>query len=75
MVENAEDFLHEKGFSRLRVRIHGENLARIEVRPEDFRKILENKDEIVKYFRSLGFIYTTLDLIGFRSGSMNEVIK
>ncbi len=75
MVENAEDFLHGKGFSQLRIRIHGENLARIEVKPEDFRKILENKDEITKYFKSLGFIYTSLDLIGFRSGSMNEVIK
>ena len=75
MVENAEDFLHEKGFLQLRVRIHGENMARIEVRPEDFRKILENKDEIAKYFRSLGFVYTALDLIGFRSGSMNETIK
>ncbi|MBQ4439339.1 ATP-dependent sacrificial sulfur transferase LarE [bacterium] len=74
MVENAEDFLHEKGFSQLRVRIHGENLARIEVKPEDFRKILENKDEITKYFKSLGFIYTSLDLIGFRSGSMNETM-
>jgi len=75
MVEKAEDFLREKGFSQLRVRIHGENMARIEVRPEDFRKILENKDEIAKYFRSLGFVYTTLDLTGFRSGSMNETIK
>ena len=75
MVENAEDFLHDKGFSQLRVRIHGENLARIEVRPEDFRKILNAKEKINNYFRTLGFKYVTLDIQGFRSGSMNEVIK
>lgn len=75
MVEIAEDFLREKGFSQQRVRIHGENLARIEVNKEDFEKILKVKEEISNYFRSLGFVYTTLDLIGFRSGSMNEVIK
>ncbi|MBP5407298.1 ATP-dependent sacrificial sulfur transferase LarE [bacterium] len=75
MVENAEEFLHEKGFLQLRVRIHGENLARIEVNKEYFEKILRAKEEIINYFRSLGFVYTTLDLIGFRSGSMNEVIR
>ena len=75
MVENAECFLHEKGFLQLRVRIHGENLARIEVNKEDFEKILKAKEEIINYFRSLGFVYTTLDLTGFRSGSMNEVIN
>ena len=75
MVEKAEDFLQELGFRQKRVRIHGENLARIEVKPEDFMKILENKEEICRYFRSLGFVYTALDLIGFRSGSMNEVIN
>ena len=75
MVEKAEDFLREKGFLQQRVRIHGENLARIEVNKEDFEKILKVKEEISNYFRSLGFVYTTLDLIGFRSGSMNEVIN
>ena len=75
MVENAECFLHEKGFLQLRVRIHGENLARIEVNKEDFEKILVIKDEINSFFKELGFVYTTLDLTGFRSGSMNEVIN
>jgi uncharacterized protein len=74
MVENAEDFLHEKGFLQLRVRIHGENLARIEVNKEDFEKILKDKEKIINYFRSLGFVYTTLDIQGFRSGSMNETM-
>ena len=75
MVEKAEDFLHEKGFSQQRVRIHGENLARIEVNKEDFEKILAVKDDINSFFKELGFVYTTLDLTGFRSGSMNEVIR
>ena len=75
MVEIAEDFLHEKGFLQQRVRIHGENLARIEVNKEDFEKILAIKDEINSFFKELGFVYTTLDLTGFRSGSMNEVIN
>lgn len=75
MVENAECFLHEKGFLQLRVRIHGENLARIEIEKNDFEKILAVKDEINSFFKELGFVYTTLDLIGFRSGSMNEVIN
>ena len=75
MVENAEDFLQELGFRQKRVRIHGDNLARIEVMPEDFEKILNAKEIINNYFRSLGFKYVTLDIQGFRSGSMNEVIK
>ena len=75
MVEIAEDFLREKGFSQQRVRIHGENLARIEIEKNDFEKILAVKDEINSFFKELGFVYTTLDLTGFRSGSMNEVIK
>lgn len=74
MVENAECFLHEKGFLQLRVRIHGENLARIEIEKNDFNKILAIKDEINSFFKELGFVYTTLDLTGFRSGSMNETM-
>lgn len=74
MVEIAEDFLHKKGFLQQRVRIHGENLARIEIEKNDFDKILAIKDEINSFFKDLGFVYTTLDLIGFRSGSMNETM-
>ena len=47
----------------------------IKLSKEDFEKILKVKEEISNYFRSLGFVYTTLDLTGFRSGSMNEVIN
>lgn len=75
MVEVAELYLQTLGFVQLRVRMHGENLARIEVSPSDFEGILENKKNIVREFKKIGFDYTTLDLKGFRSGSMNEVLK
>jgi len=51
--------------------MHGK-IARIEVLPEDFEKVIDRKDEITKKFRELGFAYTTLDLSGYRSGSMND---
>ena len=69
-VEVAEGFLISKGFNRLRVRVHG-NIARIEVLPEDFSKILELRKEISGRFNDLGFDYVTLDLQGYRVGSMN----
>lgn len=73
-VENAEQFLFEKGFNQFRVRIHS-NIARIEVNPNDFDNILKNRDEILEKFKNFGFDYTTLDLKGYRLGSMNETIK
>jgi len=75
MVEAAETFLHELGIRECRVR-HHDNLARIEVPPE-FIPILAEPDQAARvdaYFRSLGYQYVALDLRGFRSGSMNEVI-
>jgi len=72
-IEEAEAFLAARGLSQLRVRLHG-NLARIEVHKEDMGKILEQHMAIVKKFRSLGFTYVTLDLGGYRSGSMDEVL-
>ena len=73
MIEEAEAFLTALGFFQLRVRLHG-NLARIEVHKEDMGKILEQHMAIVQKFRSLGFTYVTLDLGGYRSGSMDEVL-
>jgi uncharacterized protein len=72
-IEEAEVFIAALGFPQLRVRLHG-NLARIEVHKEDMRKILEQHMAIVQKFRSLGFTYVTLDLGGYRSGSMDEVL-
>ena len=74
MVNMAEDFLKNKGFTQFRVRHHN-CIARIEVMPSEMDKIIELKDEISLEFNKIGYIYTTLDLQGFRSGSMNEVIK
>ncbi len=76
MVERAEEFLFDKGFSQTRVRIHG-RLARIEVLPEDLERMTQKnlREEIVTKFKSYGFIYVSLDLQGYRMGSMNEVHK
>lgn len=69
-VEKAEEFLREKNFKQFRVRIH-ENLARIEILPTDFEKILPVREEIVKNLKNFGFDYVSLDLQGYRTGSMN----
>lgn len=69
-VEKGEQFLKEKGFSQYRVRSHN-GIARIEVLPEDFSRLIDIKDEIVSTLKDLGFDYVTIDLEGFRSGSMD----
>ena len=70
-IEQAEQALKSMGFGQLRVRHHGE-VARIEVPPEDFSRVLERRGEIDAALRSAGYRYVTLDLRGFRSGSLNE---
>jgi uncharacterized protein len=72
-IEEAEEFLFKLGFDELRVRHHGD-IARIEVPTAVFDQVMENRSDIINFFKKLGFSYTTLDLTGFRSGSMNEVI-
>jgi uncharacterized protein len=74
MIEEAEVFFAGLGISQIRVRLHG-TIARIEVHKEDMGKILEQQPAITKKFRLLGFTYVTLDLEGYRSGSMDEVLK
>ncbi len=74
-VERAEELLKENGFRQLRVRDHGD-IARIEVPPEVFHKLTNgSRSEIVKGLKELGYSYVTVDLEGFRSGSMNETLK
>lgn len=75
MVDRAEQLLLDFGFHQTRVRIHG-NLARIEILPEEFKKLMEEeiRSEIVKKFKEYGFSYVTMDLQGYRTGSMNEVL-
>ena len=74
MVESAEEFLFNMGFKQLRVRIHGK-LARIEVLPDDFEDIIQDytRMKIHDELKKIGFSYVTLDLKGYRTGSMNEV--
>ena len=74
MVDKAEQLLLDLGFHQLRVRIHG-TLARIEVLPDELQKVLENRNQIVKAFKEYGFTYVTMDLQGYRMGSMNETLK
>lgn len=73
MVDKAEQLLLDLGFYQVRVRIHG-NIARIEVMPEEFEKILANREEIAVKFKQYGFTYVTMDLTGYRTGSMNETL-
>ncbi len=72
-VERAEDFLRELGFRVVRVRHHG-SVARIEVGREEMERFLDEeiRAEIDRALRSLGFLYITLDLQGYRVGSLNE---
>ena len=75
-VDSAEAFIRGFGIKELRVRSHS-NVARIEVHPEDFAKVMENaaREKIIDFLKSLGYENVTLDLRGFRSGSSNEVLK
>ena len=72
-IDKAESLMRKLGFIEFRVRHHNE-LARIEVSQNDFKKIirLEVREQIVNKFKKLGFIYVSLDLQGFRSGALNE---
>ncbi len=75
-IAKAEEFLRDLGIGQLRVRHHG-SVARIEVTPADFPALLDEnvRKSIGQHFRSIGYAYVTLDLEGFRSGSMNEVLS
>ena len=74
-IQRAEDFLRARGFRQLRVRYHG-NLARIEVPAGELARCLEEevRSAVVRFFKGVGFTYVTLDLQGYRTGAMNEVL-
>lgn len=76
MVDKAEQLLLDMGFHQVRVRIHG-NIARIEVLPGEITKIVEEKNrmKIASKLKEYGFDYVTLDLLGYRTGSMNETLE
>lgn len=70
-IERSEEFLRGLGIGQVRVRYHGQ-VARIEVLEEDFDKVMALKDDIADALTKAGFLYVTLDLKGYRTGSMNE---
>jgi len=72
-VDRAERFLRELGFRQVRVR-HHDTIARLEVPPDDFPRLLECAPAIVAHLKSLGYTYVALDLEGYRSGKMNDVL-
>lgn len=76
MVGRAEQLLLDLGFHQMRVRVHG-SMARIEVLPQEFGRLVEEKlrEQVVKSFQAYGFTYVTMDLKGYRTGSMNECLK
>ena len=75
MVDQAEQLLLDLGFHQVRVRIHG-TIARIEILPAEFERLLqeETRKQIYTKLKALGFSYVTLDLLGYRTGSMNETL-
>lgn len=75
-VDRAETFLRDRGFRAFRIRFHDERTARIEVGPEEIPRLLDLplRQELVAHLKDLGFTYITLDLQGYRTGSMNEVL-
>ncbi|MEP6568424.1 MAG: ATP-dependent sacrificial sulfur transferase LarE [Acidobacteriota bacterium] len=76
VVDSGEEILRELGFREFRVR-HHDSLVRLEIAPAEMARALriEVVEELARRFRELGFKYVTLDLRGFRSGAMNEVLS
>jgi len=75
-VASGEEFLIRMGVETCRVR-HGGETCRIEVLPEDMPKLFvpETREKLLEHFRSIGFTYVTLDLKGYRTGSLNEILS
>jgi pyridinium-3,5-biscarboxylic acid mononucleotide sulfurtransferase len=76
-VDAAETLMRDLGFRFFRVRHHDDKTARLEIGPQEFDRMFDNalREKIVNHFRKLGFAYVTLDLQGYRTGSMNEVLS
>jgi pyridinium-3,5-biscarboxylic acid mononucleotide sulfurtransferase len=77
VVDEAETFLRDLGFRAFRVRYHDRNTARIEASPGELHRLLDDtvRLPLIARFKALGFIYVTVDLQGYRTGSMNEVLS
>ena len=76
MVEEAKNYLKDLGFAQIRIR-HHDNIARIEIHPDQFEKIFKDdaRQKIINKFKKIGYHYIALDIEGYRTGSMNEVLK
>jgi pyridinium-3,5-biscarboxylic acid mononucleotide sulfurtransferase len=76
MIDRAERFLREQGFRPLRVRYHSGDVARIEVPADQIAKFIDEatRHETTAYLKSLGFKFVAIDLEGFRSGSLNDLL-
>jgi uncharacterized protein len=77
MVDRAEQLLLDLGFTQVRVRVHGDDIARIELDKTEFPRLMadETRETVYEAFKEIGFSYTALDLLGYRTGSMNETLK
>lgn len=73
-IDRCEDRIRQLGVRQIRLR-HHDTIARIELLPEDFEIVLRHRDEITDFLKKEGYTYITLDLQGFRSGSLNEAIR
>ncbi len=75
-IDQAEEYLRNLGFSQFRVRHHNQ-IARIEISPDEFPRIVKRKirENIVENFKKFGYLYITLDIEGYRTGSMNEPLS
>lgn len=75
-VGEAEKFLKELGFQQVRVRHHG-NIARIEIEPDELPRLLGNglREKVAERFKELGYLYVTVDIEGYRTGSMNATLQ
>lgn len=74
IVDKAEKILLREGFSQVRVRHHGD-IARIEVPATELSRLIEKKELILTELKKLNYLYITIDLEGYRSGSMNQTLK
>ncbi|MDF2486674.1 MAG: ATP-utilizing enzyme of the PP-loop superfamily, partial [Herbinix sp.] len=73
-IDQGEQFIRTFGFYNVRLRLH-QDILRIEIDKKDFEKMLQHQEDILSKIKELGFLYVTLDLEGFRSGSMDIMIK
>lgn len=73
-VARAEEFMRREGYAQVRVRHHGE-IARLEVGPEELERAFAEREKITAELKDAGFLYITLDLAGYKSGSLNAALK